>query len=185
MRSVENHKKIAKISMVVLGCLSIIASICVVVTIYFTTADYRLIKNNYDIYKNENNIVSFTEDDTTYTINNSDIFEKTSDGYLINLDKLKEDNTNFLANDYYIDVSFEINCDEQAFSNSVLNLYKNEQLISQKIAYIPNTNNYIKKLKFDDTDKNYELKIEYTDSSLTDLNIKIENIKVQFYSLYL
>lgn len=175
-------KKIAFIATIAVGILAIAAGFITYFTIESTTKDYRIVKNNYDYYLNKDKLdpknavyyYSLADDDK--------IFETIDDGYRINIENLRNDNSDFLSNDYYIYLKFSVDLNTTAVEKATETLSfsdsSNEKIFATKVT--SGVTYTLEKYAFNDDISYADFKFSYSEN---EDYLKISSIKFIFYAL--
>lgn len=184
MKTQEQKQKIIKITAISVGILSILCGIATFCGIYFTTKDYRLVKNDYDIFLNKDKIEN-DKLDYVYRSDSKEYFTKIDDGYRIELDSIIDNNPSFKSNDYKINISYQAMIVEQDPDNSTnypnLYLVNKDQSVKERLSYSNQNATIVENIFFNDSTDYLELKFEHTEE--TKWVLDVEKIALQFYSL--
>ena len=180
MKNEEQKKKIGLISIISVGVISILCGVATFCGIYFTTKDYRLVKHDYDIYLNKDNI-ELSKKDYLYDLASENIFTKLTSGYRFNLDALIDDNPSFKSNDYKLSFQYKIkivNASVESDTNYPGLLFKNKnEDVVKKLPYTTNDFYLLENVNFDDSTDYFDLTFEENKEINWVLDIDAINLK--------
>lgn len=184
MKTEEQKQKIGKITLISVGVISILCGVATFCGIYFTTKDYRLVKNDYDIYLNKDKLES-DKLDYVYSYEDSNIFTKIDNGYRFNLDNLIDNNPSFKSNDYKISFNYlakVITESEDTDKNyPSLELKNKDGKVLEKLSYSTSNKLTLEDVCFDDSTDYFDLAFNQTEEIKRELDIAEINLK--FFAL--
>lgn len=184
MKTEEQKNKTGKMIITLVGVTSILAGIATFCGIYFTTKDYRLVKKDYDIYLNKDNLES-KDLDYIYSHEDTNIFTKLTSGYRFNLDALIDDNPSFKSNDYKINFEYKVKvleASDEADRNYPILLIKNkEDEVIEKLPYSTEQFYSLEDIKFDDSTDYFDLTFESNEEVKWVLDV--DSINLRFFAL--
>lgn len=185
--NLENKSNKTLIISLISGITIILVGIAIFLGIFLTTKDYRLVKNNYDIYLNSEEKKLSSADKYYYLENDSEYFTYSENEVAINVSKVKEDNSDFLTNDYFFDVTILIeakNYDATKDNVPSLNIDSNVDVKNEgKGSYYLNSTSDLGKFYFDDSLETFSIVLESTSNESSNATFKISNFHFGFYAL--
>lgn len=171
---------------IISGIIIVLAGISIYLGIFYTTKDYRLVKNNYDVYLNEGKKDLTSIDVYYYLDKDPSYFVVNNDEVTIDITKVKENNPSFLDDDYFIDIAFYLKIDgytgyetdlpSVTLSSNDINVIKD-----RTIRYYINGTTTISKLYFNNNISEISLKLsslELSSGAVASFN----NVRFAFYS---
>lgn len=171
---------------IISGIIIVLAGISIYLGIFYTTKDYRLVKNNYDVYLNEDKKDLTSNDAYYYLDKDPSYFVVNNDEVTIDVAKVKENNPSFLDDDYFIDIAFYLKIDgytgyetdlpSVTLSSNDINVIKD-----RIIRYYINGTTTISKLYFNNNISKISLKLsglELSSGAIASFN----NVRFAFYS---
>lgn len=171
---------------IISGIIIVLAGISIYLGIFYTTKDYRLVKNNYDVYLNEDKKDLTSNDAYYYLDKDPSYFIVNNDEVTIDVTKVKENNPSFLDDDYFIDIAFYLKIDGYTGYETVLpsvTLSSNDTNVikDRTIRYYINGTTTISKLYFNNNISEISLKLsslELSSGAVASFN----NVRFAFYS---
>lgn len=171
---------------IISGIIIVLAGISIYLGIFYTTKDYRLVKNNYDVYLNEDKKDLTSNDAYYYLDKDSSYFVVNNDEVTIDVTKVKENNPSFLDDDYFIDVAFYLKIDgytgyETDLPSVTLSSNDTNVIKDRTIRYYINGTTTISKLYFNNNISKISLKLsslELSSGAVASFN----NVRFAFYS---
>ena len=171
---------------IISGIIIVLAGISIYLGIFYTTKDYRLIKNNYDVYLNEDKKDLTSSDAYYYLDKDPSYFVVNNDEVTIDVTKVKENNPSFLDDDYFIDIAFYLKIDgytgyETDLPSVTLSSNDTNVIKDRIIRYYINGTTTISKLYFNNNISKISLKLsslELSSGAVASFN----NVRFAFYS---
>ena len=171
---------------IISGIIIVLAGISIYLGIFYTTKDYRLVKNNYDVYLNEDKKDLTSNDAYYYVDKDSSYFVVNNDEVTIDVTKVKENNPSFLDDDYFIDIAFYLKIDgytgyETDLPSVTLSSNDTNVIKARTIRYYINGTTTISKLYFNNNISKICLKLsslELSSGAVASFN----NVRFAFYS---
>ena len=171
---------------IISGIIIVLAGISIYLGIFYTTKDYRLVKNNYDVYLNEDKKDLTSNDAYYYVDKDSSYFVVNNDEVTIDVTKVKENNPSFLDDDYFIDIAFYLKIDgytgyETDLPSVTLSSDDTNVIKARTIRYYINGTTTISKLYFNNNISKICLKLsslELSSGAVASFN----NVRFAFYS---
>ena len=171
---------------IISGIIIVLAGISIYLGIFYTTKDYRLVKNNYDVYLNEDKKDLTSIDAYYYLDKDASYFVVNNDEVTIDVTKVKENNPSFLADDYFIDIAFYLKIDgytgyETDLPSVTLSSDDTNVIKDRTIRYYINGTTTISKLHFNNNISKISLKLsslELSSGAVASFN----NVRFAFYS---
>lgn len=183
----ENKSKKALIISLVSGITAILIGIAIFLGIFLTTKDYRLVKNNYDIYLNSESKELTKNDVYYYLADDAEFFNYTENEVTIDINKVKENNDDFLTNDYFIEVSILVEAQNYDATKDIapsLSIDSNVDVKSEGSGnYYLNTSSNLGKFYFDDSLEYFSIILKDNSLETSNATFKISNFAFGFYSL--
>lgn len=184
MKTEEQKQKIALIAVISTGIVAILCGVATFCGIYFTTKDYRLVKDDYDVYLNKDKLTS-EELNYVYRNNESQYFTKIDFGYRIELDALINNNPSFKSNDYKIHFQYQATITSAGPQGNTdypsLLLTSKDNSIKKELGYSNTSMTTVDNLYFNDDTDYIDLKFVYNKDTKWELDI--DQINLQFFSL--
>lgn len=171
---------------IISGIIIVLAGISIYLGIFYTTKDYRLVKNNYDVYLNEDKKDLTSNDAYYYLDKDPSYFVVNNDEVTIDITKVKENNPSFLDDDYFIDIAFYLKIDgytgyETDLPSVTLSSNDTNVIKDRTIRYYINGTTTISKLYFNNNISKISLKLsslELSSGAVASFN----NVRFAFYS---
>lgn len=171
---------------IISGIIIVLAGISIYLGIFYTTKDYRLVKNNYDVYLNEDKKDLTSNDAYYYLDKDPSYFIVNNDEVTIDITKVKENNHSFLNDDYFIDIAFYLKIDgytgyETDLPSVSLSSNDTNVIKDRTIRYYINGTTTISKLYFNNNISKISLKLsslELSSGAVASFN----NVSFAFYS---
>lgn len=171
---------------IISGIIIVLAGISIYLGIFYTTKDYRLVKNNYDVYLNEGKKDLTSIDAYYYLDKDPSYFVVNNDEVTIDITKVKENNPSFLDDDYFIDIAFYLKIDgytgyETDLPSVTLSSNDTNVIKDRTIRYYINGTTTISKLYFNNNISEISLKLsslELSSGAVASFN----NVRFAFYS---
>ena len=171
---------------IISGIVIVLAGISIYLGIFYTTKDYRLVKNNYDVYLNEDKKDLTSNDAYYYLDKDPSYFVVNNDEVTIDVTKVKENNPSFLDDDYFIDIAFYLKIDgytgyETDLPSVTLSSNDTNVIKDRTIRYYINGTTTISKLYFNNNISEISLKLsslELSSGAVASFN----NVRFAFYS---
>ena len=171
---------------IISGIIIVLAGISIYLGIFYTTKDYRLVKNNYDVYLNEDKKDLTSIDAYYYLDKDPSYFVVNNDEVTIDITKVKENNPSFLDDDYFIDIAFYLKIDgytgyETDLPSVTLSSNDTNVIKDRTIRYYINGTTTISKLYFNNNISEISLKLsslELSSGAVASFN----NVRFAFYS---
>ena len=171
---------------IISGIIIVLAGISIYLGIFYTTKDYRLIKNNYDVYLNEDKKDLTSSDAYYYLDKDPSYFVVNNDEVTIDVTKVKENNPSFLDDVYFIDIAFYLKIDgytgyETDLPSVTLSSNDTNVIKDRIIRYYINGTTTISKLYFNNNISKISLKLsslELSSGAVASFN----NVRFAFYS---
>lgn len=171
---------------IISGIIIVLAGISIYLGIFYTTKDYRLVKNNYDVYLNEDKKDLTSNDAYYYLDKDPSYFVVNNDEVTIDITKVKENNPSFLDDDYFIDIAFYLKIDgytgyETDLPSVSLSSNDTNVIKDRTIRYYINGTTTISKLYFNNDISKISLKLsslELSSGAVASFN----NLRFAFYS---
>ncbi len=171
---------------IISGIIIVLAGISIYLGIFYTTKDYRLVKNNYDVYLNEDKKDLTSNDAYYYLDKDPSYFVVNNDEVTIDVTKVKENNPSFLDDDYFIDIAFYLKIDgytgyETDLPSVTLSSNDTNVIKDRTIRYYINSTTTISKLYFNNNISEISLKLsslELSSGAVASFN----NVRFAFYS---
>lgn len=171
---------------IISGIIIVLAGISIYLGIFYTTKDYRLVKNNYDVYLNEDKKDLTSNDAYYYLDKDPSYFVVNNDEVTIDVTKVKENNPSFLDDDYFIDIAFYLKIDgytgyETNLPSVTLSSNDTNVIKDRTIRYYINGTTTISKLYFNNNISKISLKLsslELSSGAVASFN----NVRFAFYS---
>lgn len=171
---------------IISGIIIVLAGISIYLGIFYTTKDYRLVKNNYDVYLNEDKKDLTSIDAYYYLDKDPSYFVVNNDEVTIDVTKVKENNPSFLDDDYFIDIAFYLKIDgytgyETDLPSVTLSSNDTNVIKDRTIRYYINGTTTISKLYFNNNISKISLKLsslELSSGAVASFN----NVRFAFYS---
>ena len=171
---------------IISGIIIVLAGISIYLGIFYTTKDYRLVKNNYDVYLNEDKKDLTSIDAYYYLDKDPSYFVVNNDEVAIDVTKVKENNPSFLDDDYFVDIAFYLKIDgytgyETDLPSVTLSSNDTNVIKDRTIRYYINGTTTISKLYFNNNISKISLKLsslELSSGAVASFN----NVRFAFYS---
>lgn len=171
---------------IISGIIIVLAGISIYLGIFYTTKDYRLVKNNYDVYLNEDKKDLTSIDVYYYLDKDPSYFVVNNDEVTIDITKVKENNPSFLDDDYFINIAFYLKIDgytgyETDLPSVTLSSNDTNVIKDRTICYYINGTTTISKLYFNNNISKICLKLsslELSSGAVASFN----NVRFAFYS---
>lgn len=171
---------------IISGIIIVLAGISIYLGIFYTTKDYRLVKNNYDVYLNEDKKDLTSIDAYYYLDKDPSYFVVNNDEVTIDITKVKENNPSFLDDDYFIDIAFYLKIDgytgyETDLPSVTLSSNDTNVIKDRTIRYYINGTTTISKLYFNNNISKICLKLSSLELS-SGAVVSFNNVRFAFYS---